>query len=195
MTVKIFGITGGIGSGKSVVSRLMETMDIPVYVADVESKSLLDTSAQLKSALTEAFGSNLYEKGFIDRKLFASIIFNDPEKLQLANKIIHPFVKQHFFDWVEKQRNAGKKTVATEAAILYESGFDQFVDKVILVYAPLETRIHRTMLRDNASREQVEARIKSQMQDEDKIKKANFVILNDGTKSIIHQIEVILGQE
>jgi len=193
--VKIFGITGGIGSGKSVVSRLMETMDIPVYVADVESKSLLDTSAQLKSALTEAFGSNLYEKGFIDRKLFASIIFNDPEKLQLANKIIHPFVKQHFFDWVEKQRNAGKKTVATEAAILYESGFDQFVDKVILVYAPLETRIHRTMLRDNASREQVEARIKSQMQDEDKIKKANFVILNDGTKSIIHQIEVILGQE
>ncbi len=193
--MKIFGITGGIGSGKSVVSRLMETMDIPVYVADVESKSLLDTSAQLKSALTEAFGSNLYEKGFIDRKLFASIIFNDPEKLQLANKIIHPFVKQHFFDWVEKQRNAGKKTVATEAAILYESGFDQFVDKVILVYAPLETRIHRTMLRDNASREQVEARIKSQMQDEDKIKKANFVILNDGTKSIIHQIEVILGQE
>ncbi len=193
--MKIYGITGGIGSGKSVVSRLMETMGVPVYVADIESKSLLDTSDELKSSLIEAFGSDMYKDGFIDRKLFASIIFNDTEKLDRANKIIHPFVKIHFFDWVEKQHKAGKTIVATEAAILYESGFDQFVDQVILVYAPLETRIKRTMARDSATREQVVARINNQMPDEDKIKKADFVVLNDNTKSIIFQIEAILKQD
>ncbi|MBP1616433.1 MAG: dephospho-CoA kinase [Bacteroidetes bacterium] len=193
--MKIYGITGGIGSGKSVVSRLMETMDIPVYMADIESKSLLNTSDRLKASLIEAFGSNVYKDGFIDRKLFASIIFNDPEKLQEANRIIHPFVKQHFFDWIERQQKAGKNVAATEAAILYESGFDKFVDKVILVYASLETRIKRTVIRDNISREEVIARINNQMPDEQKIKKADFVVLNDGTKSIIHQIEAIIKQE
>lgn len=193
--MKVFGITGGIGSGKSVVSRLLQIMGVPVYVADTESKALLDSSKGLQEALSENFGRNIYKDGRIDKKLFASIIFRDKAKLQEANRIIHPFVKQHFFDWIGIQQMAGKKVVATEAAILYESGFDEFVDKVILVYTPLETRIERTMFRDNVSREEVIARISNQMSDEDKIKKADFVVRNDGEESVIQQIVTIFQQE
>jgi dephospho-CoA kinase len=193
--MKVFGITGGIGSGKSVVSRLLQIMGVPVYVADTESKALLDSSKGLQEVLSENFGRNIYKDGHIDKKLFASIIFRDKAKLQEANRIIHPFVKQHFFDWIGIQQMAGKKVVATEAAILYESGFDEFVDKVILVYTPLETRIERTMFRDNVSREEVIARISNQMSDEDKIKKADFVVRNDGKESVIQQIVTIFQQE
>lgn len=192
--MKVLGITGGIGSGKSVVSRLMEVMGIPVYVADIESKSLLDSCDELKFSLTEAFGSQIYKNGCIDRRVFASIIFGDAEKLDKANSIIHPFVRQHFFDWVQKQQEAGKNLVATEAAILYESGFDQFVDKVILVYAPQQTRIARVARRDNVTRDEVMARIRNQMPDEDKIQKADFVVCNDGTQSVICQIETVVAE-
>ena len=188
----VLGITGGIGSGKSVVSRLFALNDIPVYYADLESKLLLDSSLSLRKELIRAFGEKLYGKGQIDRALFASIIFSDPQKLQQANEIIHPFVKDHFLQWVESNREAGKSLVAKEAAILYESGFDKFVDKVLLVYAPLEMRLARAMARDRASREQILARMKHQMPDEEKLKKADIVIVNDDRVSVIDQVTKLL---
>lgn len=187
-----FGITGGIGSGKSVVSRIMQMVEIPVYIADLESKILLDSSESLKQELQEAYGSNLYVNGHIDRQAFAAIIFNDAEKLKRANAIIHPHVKTHFLEWLEIHRQNRKRVVATESAILYQAQFDKLVDKVILVYSPFETRIERAMKRDNSQRKQVEARIKNQIADEEFLSKADFVIHNDESHSLIDQITTVL---
>lgn len=187
----VFGITGGIGSGKSVVSRLAEMMGILVYYADDESKQLLNSSQALKDALCEAFGSKLYINGQIDKKLFASIIFTDSKKLQQANEIIHPFVKNHFLSWIEEQRQAGKKIVAAEAAILYESGFNKFVDKVILVCAPVELRIQRAVARDKAYEAEITARIKHQKSDNEKIELADYIVTNDNKASLISQVRQI----
>lgn len=190
----VFGITGGIGSGKSVVSRLMQMIDIPVYIADERSKQLLDTSDELKQKLTDAFGNQLYRNGKIDKALFASIIFSDKEKLQLANNLIHPEVQKDFMHWLDSHRR--KKTViaATESAILFESGFNRFVDKVILVYTPREIRIQRAMARDQASMKQIEARLNAQQSDEDKIRLADIMITNDGSHSLISQVNALINK-
>lgn len=188
------GITGGIGSGKSVVSMLMKVMGIPVYEADAESKKLLNTSAELREALKDAFGENLYEGTQINRPLFAAIIFNDPAKLQLANSLIHPQVRKNFAAWLDARKAEGHSIAAAEVAILFESGFRQFVDKSILVYAPLECRLERAMKRDSTSREQITARIKNQLPDEEKMPLADFVIYNDGTRSVVGQVEEILRE-
>ncbi len=183
----IFGITGGIGSGKSVVSKLMEVLEIPVYLADNKSKILLNTSPGLQKELTDVFGNELYTDGVLNKPYFASLIFTDSAKLAVANKIIHPYVKEDFLRWVKQKNNETKKYVAIEAAILYESGFQHLVDKVILVYAPLDIRIKRVMERDKASLQQVLNRMKNQIPDDEKLKMADYVIENDNRHSIIEK--------
>lgn len=190
----VFGITGGIGSGKSVVSRLMQMIDIPVYIADERSKQLLDTSDELKQKLTDAFGNQLYRNGKIDKALFASIIFSDKEKLQLANNLIHPEVQKDFMHWLDSHRRKKTAIAATESAILFESGFNRFVDKVILVYTPREIRIQRAMARDQASMKQIEARLNAQQSDEDKIRLADIIITNDGSHSLISQVNALINK-
>ena len=190
--MKILGITGGIGSGKSVVSRLLQLMDVPVYLSDDESKLLLDTSSELKKILKENFGEEIYVNDLIDRKKFASIIFQNPEKLQLANSIIHPFVKRHFSAWLEQQEMLGKKLVGIESAILFESGFNLLVNKTIFVYAPVETRLERVVNRDQVKPANVLSRMKNQNTDDENREKSDFVILNDGQSSILTQVHQIL---
>lgn len=187
-----FGITGGIGSGKSVVSKLMDILGVPVYISDIESKKLLNQSEEVRESLIKAFGDRIYHGTQIDRALFASIIFNDRHKLAEANSIIHPYVKKHFFEWLSKHQSDGKDLVATESAILFESGFNGHVDKVILVYAPLECRIARVVSRDNATREETLARMQNQMADEEKLELSDYVILNDDSISVIEQLRLIL---
>ena len=179
------GITGGIGSGKSTVTNIIKLLDIPVYIADIESKKLTESSPVIRKKLIDAFGSNLYKDNKLDKPLFASYIFNDKHKLSIANSIIHPVVDRHFCEWVEKNQN--HPIVAVEAAILYESGMERLTDKIVTVYTPLEERIYRTMLRDNTSREKVLERINSQLSDDEKVKRADYVIYNDETKSLIQQ--------
>lgn len=179
------GITGGIGSGKSTVTNIIRLLDIPVYIADIESKKLTESSPIIRKQLMEAFGDNLYKNNKLDKQLLASYIFNDKHKLSVANSIIHPVVDKHFCEWVERNKNY--PIVAVEAAILYESGMEKLTDKVMTVYTPLEERIQRTMLRDNTSREKVLERINSQLSDEEKVKRADYVIYNDETKSLIQQ--------
>lgn len=186
------GITGGIGSGKSTITNILSVLKIPVYIADAESKRLTETSPTIKEKLIHMFGADMYKNECLDKKLLASYIFNDKEKLEQVNSIIHPEVEQDFRNWVQKNKKS--PIIAKEAAILFESGFDKFVDKTIMVYTPLETRIERTMHRDNCNRETVLARIKNQMPDEEKAKLSDFVVVNDNSSSLIEQILNILAE-
>lgn len=185
MAIKI-GITGGIGSGKSVVSRLLEIMGVPVYVSDVETKLLMATDTCIRKELIALLGEEVYAGGVLNKTLLASFLFSDPEHARQVNGIIHPRVKDDFRQWAG-QRSA-LPMVGIESAILIEAGFAGEVDVVVMVYAPEEVRLLRAMKRDAASRELVEKRIRSQMCDEEKRKSADYVIINDGRMPLIPQV-------
>lgn len=185
MSIKI-GITGGIGSGKSVVSQLLEVMGIPVYIADVESKRLTNTDPYIKKELSSLLGEKVFAGSALNKPLLASYLFGHPDHARQINEIIHPRVKEDFRKWVEKRTLF--PIVGMESAILIESGFAGEVDVAVMVYAPLETRIRRAICRDNSSRELIMKRIESQMSDEEKRKQADFVIVNDDDMPLIPQV-------
>lgn len=183
------GITGGIGSGKSVVASLLSLRGVPVYVADTESKLLTDTSPLIREKLTALLGNDLYTNTGLNRKLLASKIFNNPDCLRQVNSIIHPEVNRHFAEWTHKQVAV---ICAIESAILFESGFDKVVDKSLMVFAPLELRIERAIARDQVSREEVVRRIGNQLPDEIKKDRSNFVIYNDDRQALLPQVDKLL---
>lgn len=185
------GITGGIGSGKSTISKLLKLYNIPVYISDMESKKLTESSPIIREKLTDAFGKDIYEYNKLNKALFASIIFSDKAKLALANSIIHPEVDKHYNEWCA---NMAKEhaIIGLESAILYESGMVRLTDMVILVYTPIEDRIRRTMKRDSLSIEKIIERMNNQDSDEDKLDKVDHVIFNDENQSIIKQTEYLL---
>lgn len=172
---KIIGLTGGIGSGKSSVAKHIESLGIPVYIADTEAKKILDT-ADVIAKVIALFGDDILENGKIDRKKIAALVFQDPEKLKKYNAIIHPEVYLHFQNWVKQHNNY--PLVVKEAAILFESGSYKDCDKIILVTAPKENRIQRVMKRDAVTREAVEQRMSHQWDDETKKSMSDFVIEN-----------------
>ena len=189
---KIIGLTGGIGSGKTTVAKLFEADGIPVYIADDEAKKIMLLPETI-AKIINVFGDSVLSNDQIDRKKLSAIVFNHPEKLKLLNAIIHPLVKKHFDDWVKKHENF--PFIIKEAAILFESGSYKYCDKIITVYASIETRIKRVMARDNASEEEVLERIQNQWSDADRISKSDFVIENENyaeTKSKISEILKIL---
>ena len=184
----IVGITGSIGSGKSIVSHIFETLGIPVYYSDVEAKKLYDNT-DFQKKLLALFGRKVFDKdGIPDKKLIAELVFNDKSALQQLNALIHPAVKIHFLEWVEKQKRCGNTYVIQESALLFESGFDSLFDKIITVYAEEKTLIERIQKRDNISEEQILARIRNQMPAEEKKNRADFVIINDEVQLIMPQI-------
>lgn len=184
------GITGGIGSGKSVVASLLKISGIPVYIADIESKHLTATSLVIRKKLISLFGEELYTTEGLDKKQLASHIFGNPEYLKQVNEIIHPEVNRHFRMWVKQQKTP---ICAIESAILFESGFNQIVDTTLMVYAPKEIRIERALKRDTTSREEVICRIESQLSDEIKKEKSDYVIFNDGIRALLPQIVTFLA--
>lgn len=185
------GITGGIGSGKSVVASLLELSGIPVYMADNESKKLTDTSFSIREQLIGLFGTEIYTPDGLNKQLLASHIFGNPVCLQQVNKIIHPEVNRHFLEWAGKQH---AKIGAIESAILFESGFDRVVDITLMVYAPMEVRIRRALERDTASRTEIKRRIKNQLPDEVKKDKCDYVIFNDNRQAILPQVTAFIHQ-
>ncbi|MBQ3190676.1 MAG: dephospho-CoA kinase [Bacteroides sp] len=185
-------ITGGIGSGKSYVSALLEKAGIPVYNADNESKRLTTENAEIRCGLVNLLGEEVYAEGVLNKPMLASYLFANAENAARVNAIIHPCVKKDFKQWMEM--HAESELVALESAILYESGFDDVVDTVVVVYAPKELRLKRAMLRDAASREQIEARMNAQMDDEEKCRKADFVVYNDGTLPLEEQLTSVINQ-
>lgn len=185
MAIKI-GITGGIGSGKSVVSHLLEVMGIPVYISDVESKRLTVEDASIRRELTALLGEEIYVGGELNKPLLASYIFGNSQHILTVNGIIHPRVRDDFRQWTERYMD--RRIVGMESAILIEAGFAGEVDAIVMVYAPREVRIMRAMQRDAAPRELVERRVGSQMSDEEKRAQAHFVIVNDGETPLIPQV-------
>lgn len=183
------GITGGIGSGKSVVGELLTLYGVPVFTADTEAKMLTNTSSTIRKELTALLGDDLYTKTGLDKKKLATYIFNDPQLLQTVNKIIHPEVGRHFQNWVKQQK---VNICAIESAILFESGFDSLVDKTLTVYAPEEIRIKRAVNRDKISEEIVRQRIKNQISEDIKKERSDFVICNDDQTALIPQVYAIL---
>lgn len=183
------GITGGIGSGKSVVSEILSCMGIPTYNADNASKRIISTRKEIINALKKLLGSDIYVHGNLDKKRMAQLIFNDTKLLAQVNNIIHPAVIEDFKAWCELQTASA---VAAETAILFESGMDKWVNTKVSVIAPIDTRIERCMKRDSMTKEQVLARIKNQMDDEERMRRSDFVIINDEKHALIPQIKEII---
>jgi dephospho-CoA kinase len=186
-------ITGGIGSGKSFVGRLLARRGIPVYIADDEAKRLTVTDPLIRSRLTALVGADVYlADGSLNKPLLAQYLFDGPDHVRQVNAIIHPRVKQDFKAWAEAQTNV--TTVAMESAILYEAGFEDTVDAVVMVYAPRALRLQRAMARDGATREQIERRMAAQMTDEEKRRRATYVVVNDGVQSLDAQLDALILQ-
>jgi dephospho-CoA kinase len=185
--MKIVGLTGGIGSGKSMVSRLLTMMDIPVYAADAESKKLADASPHIRERLSAKFGRQLYKDGKLDRKMLATLIFGNRDNLQFVNSIIHPAVFADFRQWTTRQDSVPIAVV--ESAILFDSGFNKSVHVTVNVSAPLEVRIRRVEERDRVDRETVLARINSQMPEEERNRLSDCIIFNDGHQALLPQVE------
>jgi len=184
------GITGGIGSGKSLIASILQKLQYPVFYADAEAKKLIAHNIELKKAIINLFGSECYaENGELNRKYLANIVFNNPDKLKQLNAIVHPATEITFQQWAVNQYNTTKKTLLfKEAAILFEAKATHTVDFIVMVYAPLEIRIQRTMQRDGVLRENVLKRIEQQWSDEYKKEHSHFVVYNDGTQLIIPQV-------
>ncbi len=193
--IKKIGITGGIGSGKTTICRIFETLNIPVYYADDRAKALMVENTTLIKSIKNTFGEEAYlPDGSLNRAYISNIAFHNPLKLNELNALVHPAVWQDGEDWHAAQTHA--PYTLKEAALLFESGGNRFLDKIITVVAPVETRIERVILRGNGTltRADVEARIAKQMPDEEKIKRADFVIWNDGTQLLMPQVFVIHEQ-
>ena len=185
-------ITGGIGSGKSYVSAMLEERGIPIYNADTESKRLTVEDEEIRRGLISLLGEEVYVNGALNKPLLASFLFASSENAAKVNAIIHPRVKADFRRWL--QEHAHEEVAGLESAILYESGFDDVVDVVIAVYAPEALRLERAMRRDNASETQVRARMSAQMNEEEKRDKAHYVVLNDGSVSLDLQLDRVIKQ-
>ena len=168
-------ICGGIGSGKSTVCRMFAERGVAIYDSDSRAKALMAESAELRAALVAEFGEECYEGGVLNRPYLAAKVFGSEEQLAKLNSIVHPAVKDDFLHWAEEQDS---DYCILETAILFESGFDAVVDCSVAVLAPMPLRVQRAMERDGATKEQVEARIKAQMSDDELMRRANFAIVN-----------------
>jgi dephospho-CoA kinase len=182
------GITGGIGSGKTTVCKVFETLGIPVFYADTVAKQIMITDEILVKGVKDAFGEESYGiDGTLNNKHIAAIVFNDANKLAKLNELVHPAVFRAFDNWV-KDIPASVPFILKEAALLFESGSYRMCDKNILVIAPEQVRLQRVMQRDGVTAEQVKARMDKQMSDEEKIKLADYTIYNNETDSLIIQV-------
>ena len=189
----VIGLTGGIGCGKSYVAGKMQLRGIPVYDSDQRAKLLTATDPAIKEALSELVGPTLYCPcgcGVMQKEVLAQFIFGNPVNLAKVNAIIHPRVKDDFRRWTDSLES--KEFCILESAILFESGFESEVDFTVCVDAPLALRIKRCVKRDNTTEQAVIARINSQMDQEEKCRKADFVILNDDVQPLEPQIDALV---
>lgn len=179
------GLTGGIGSGKSTVAKVFETLGIPVYYADDAAKRLMNEDEELKQKLKEQFGDDIYSHDGLNKKKLANIVFNAPDKLAVLNQLIHPATIRDAAVWLNAQTSP---YAIKEAALIFESGAQQELDHVIGVTAPAPLRIQRTMQRDGVTREEVIARMDRQMNETIKMKLCDFVIRNDEQELLLPQV-------
>ncbi|RTE52523.1 dephospho-CoA kinase [Arenibacter aquaticus] len=181
----IVGLTGGIGSGKSTVANMFRELGVPVYNSDVEAKNLMNSSANIKKEIQGLLGEQSYLDGKLNRDYVAKKVFGNKGLLKALNGIVHPAVREHFLGWSKGQK---AQYVIQEAAIIFENGNREFYDKIILVTAPIPTRISRVMHRDGSTEAQVEQRIKNQLPDSQKEKYSDFIIANIELEKTRHEV-------
>jgi dephospho-CoA kinase len=179
------GLTGGIGSGKSTVAKIFEILGIPVYYADNAAKRLMNEDEDLKASIIKHFGTESYINNQLNRSWIASIVFNNEEKLALLNSLTHPATILDANEWMRKQTSP---YIIKEAALLFESRSDAYLDYVIGVSAPAPLRIRRTMQRDHVTEEEVLKRMARQMDEETKMQRCDFIIVNDEQQMVMPQV-------
>ncbi|WP_297695971.1 dephospho-CoA kinase [uncultured Eudoraea sp.] len=189
--MKIIGLTGGIGSGKTTVAKLFEELGVPVYNSDLKAKKLMQDSKEIRNAIVDLLGEESYALEKLNKKYIADKVFGDKELLQKLNAIVHPAVRKDFISWVKKKRTP---YVIQEAAILFENNSYKIFDKVILVKATKEARLERILARDNISREEILARMENQWNDSKKIPLADYIIENTDLEETKLQVEKIHHQ-
>jgi dephospho-CoA kinase len=180
------GITGGIGSGKSLVCDIFRKLGISVYNADSRAKIITNESTEIRNALIAKFGKEIFKNNQLNRSLLAEIIFKDKTALEYVNSLIHPAVRIDFGNWCKQHET--EPYVIEEAALHFESGAYKEMDKMITIYAPEDIRIKRVSSRDGLSPEQIKSRIKNQWPEEEKLQKSDFVIYNDEKHSVLEQV-------
>lgn len=180
------GITGGIGSGKSTVCAMLEELGVAVYNSDTRAKELMTTSATLREAIVARFGAECYTAEELNRGYLAERVFGDAAELAALNNLVHPAVMADFEVWAERQEGS---YVVFESAILFESGLEQRVDMAVAVLSPEELRIERAMRRDGTTREQVVARIRRQLSDDERADRAKYAIVNVDLEELREDVE------
>ncbi|HEX4852109.1 MAG TPA: dephospho-CoA kinase [Puia sp.] len=184
MRLKI-GLTGGIGSGKSTVAGIFEVLGVPVYYADQAARRIMNEDPLLKKKISELFGEKAYNQGQLDRAFVANQVFGNREKLKSLNALVHPLTIRDANEWMERQTFPYS---LKEAALIFESHTDQYLDYVIGVSSPEDLRISRTVKRDHISPDEVFRRMKNQLPEEEKMKRCDFVIYNDEIRPVIPQV-------
>lgn len=185
------GITGGIGTGKSTVAKILVALGYPVYFSDDRAKWLMENNQQLVTELSHLLGDNTYVSGKLNRAYIAEKLFSTPTLREKINALVHPVVRADFKLWVENQTQS---IVFQESALLVETGAVQLFDALIVVIAPLEDRIKRIQKRDGLNTSEIERRFANQFSDEEKIKVADFVLINDERSPLLNQVLTVLEQ-
>jgi dephospho-CoA kinase len=188
----LVGLTGGIGSGKSTIAKIFNSLGIKVYNSDVEAKKIVNTDTQTIELIKQTFGTDIYNTTGLNSSKMAQLVFNNKAALEKLNAIVHPKVKEHFEYWITL--NQTDKILIKEAAILIESGAYKGLDKIVIVTAPEELRLNRVVLRDNSNEDDVRKRISAQMSDEERLKYANYEISNNEKDLVIPQVLNIYNQ-
>jgi len=193
----VIGITGGIGSGKSSISKILEEEGYPVFDSDNTAKFICNTDSEIVNNICKVFGNDMYENNILNRKKLAQIVFNDKEQLEKLNNIVHPKTRKHMYDFI--LNNMNKELCFVESAIMFDSGLNELMDKVICVYAPEDIRINRVIERNNKTKEEVLNRINNQLNEKERLSKSDYVIhndrpLNEVKENLLRLVENILTE-
>jgi dephospho-CoA kinase len=180
------GITGGIGSGKSIVCEVFRKFGTSIYNADSRAKTITNEDFGIRNQLTSKFGNEIFKNNQLDRSMLAEIIFKNKHALEFVNSVIHPAVGLDFHNWCKQHET--EPYVIEEAALLFESGGYKEMDQMITVYAPETLRIKRVNFRDGLSPDEIQNRMNNQWPDEEKLQRSNFVIYNDEKQSVVEQV-------
>ena len=185
------GLTGGIGSGKSTVARVFEVLGVPVYYADSAGRMLVDNDPGIRTEIIKHFGKESYKDGRLDRQYISTIVFGDEKKRELLNEITHPVIISDAAKWMKKQNAA---YIIKEAALIFESGSEKDLDYVIGVKSPRGLRVKRVMERDSTSKAEVIKKMESQMDEDVKMKKCDFLLINDEQQLLVPQVMALHQQ-
>jgi dephospho-CoA kinase len=190
--MKIIGLTGGIGSGKTTVAEIFKVLDVAIYNSDIHARRLMEQDSEIKTALIHRYGSNCYnDEGQLNNSFLSAIVFNNQMELEWLNSLVHPKVGTDFNEWSAKQNG---KFVIKESALLIETNQKQTVDQLILIHAPLKLKIKRIQERNHFSESEILNRMKNQTDDLKSISLADHIILNDGSRSLIKQSLIIYNK-